>query len=97
MTRGVRLLRPEDRQVRFLVGQDVTHEDISQVGKAAPGKRSGTVEGIGGPPVNEPLNGNRSRRVAVIIGEGQRTSRMRIAAVARKGVKIGRASCRERG
>ena len=37
MTGGVRLLRPEDRQVRLLVWQDVIHEHVGQVGEAAPG------------------------------------------------------------
>jgi hypothetical protein len=37
VVRGVRLLRPKDRQVRLLLGQDVVHEHIGQVSKTAPG------------------------------------------------------------
>ena len=83
---GIRLLRPEDGQVRLLVWQNIVDENVRQVGEAAPGKRSSAVEGISGLPILESLNGNRSCRVAVILGERQRTRRIRIAAVSRKRV-----------
>src|SRR4051812_31697946 len=86
MIGGIRLLRPEDGQVRLLVRQNVIDENVRQIGVAAPGKRASAVEGIGGLPVHEPTNGNRSGRVAVIIGERQRTPFISIAAVARKRV-----------
>ena len=82
--RGVRLLRPEDRQVRLLVGQDVIHEHIGQVSEAAPGQRAAAVERIAGLSILEPLNGNWSGRVAVVVRERQRTRLVGVDAVPRK-------------
>ena len=54
---GIRLLRPENRQVRVLVGQDVIHENVGQVREARAGQRATAVERIGGLSILEPPNG----------------------------------------
>src|SRR6266850_1105157 len=54
---GIRLLRPENRQVRLLVGQDVIHENVGQVREARAGQRATAVERIGGLSILEPPNG----------------------------------------
>src|SRR5947208_260957 len=71
MGRCIRLLRPEDRQVRLLVREDVVDEDIAQICEGAARQRSSSVEWIGGLPVVEPLNGNGSCGITIIVGERQ--------------------------
>jgi hypothetical protein len=73
VARGVRLLRPEDRESRLLVRQDVVHEDIGQVCKPAPGQSAAAIERIAGVSVLESCNWDWRGRIAVIFREDQRT------------------------
>ena len=51
-----RFLRSEDRQVPFLVGQYVIHEELGQVSEATPGTGPRAVERIAGLSILESLN-----------------------------------------
>src|SRR5439155_14825424 len=84
VTRSIRFFGPEDRQVRFLVGKDVIHENIGQVSEPAPRKRAAVVEGIAGLSIFESLNGYWSSRITIMRGERQRTRLVGIDAVPRK-------------
>src|SRR5438128_9465375 len=84
VTLSYRLVGPKDRQVRFLVGKDVIHENIGQVCEAAPGKRAAAVERIAGLSILESPNGYWSGRITVVSRERQRTRLVGVDAVPRK-------------
>jgi len=67
--RGVRLLRPKDREIRLLIRKNVIDEHVGQILEPTPRKGARAVERIRGLPILEPLNRNGSRRVTVVIGE----------------------------
>ena len=57
MTRGVRFLRPEDGQLRLLIGQDVIHEYVVQISEAGTGECAAAVERIAALSILKPPNG----------------------------------------
>src|SRR5205823_12061231 len=81
---SIRLFGPEARQVGFLAGKDVVHENIGQVREAAPGKRAAAVERIAGLSILESLNGYWSGRITVVSRDRQRTRLVCVDAVPRK-------------
>ena len=71
-------------ELRFLIGQYVVHEQIGQISEATTGERAAAVERIAALSILEPLNGQWSGWIAVIVGKPQCTGFVRVDAVLRK-------------